>query len=885
MSGSNFDPDSLLNTPAPASATMKITPVMQDILNNVIAPGESSGSYNVIYGGKKIDDLSQHPDIPVPIKSGPNAGLNSTAAGKYQFINSTWKEAEKALGLKDFGPESQDAAAAWLAKKTYAEKTGGRDIEADYASGDPSLKAGIKRALASQWESLGKGGPRSEMALGNDRASFHQDLFSGDNTHLMSPEDYLALSPPMESTPEAAKQWRDLRASVGAGEPIFKAPTLDMTVDGSTGKVTAQDGRNRALLAQEAGLDAIPVQINQTGQGTPTEIKGMAGNTVPADRVTPASQVAIQKQGGSLIGRMLGIGTAEAAEPKTDDEWETINPPAKASATDEEEWTPVNAPGALPSVAQMSEDEARAANLSPVQQREWIDAQQSRFGQLPAAVMRGVAPYVAGAATGAAIGAPFAGVGAIPGAIAGAGAVGLDQLATGLSGLTTPQNLTDRGLDVLGVQRPQNAIGRTVENAAGGAANAFSGAGAAGLLVNSLKNPTAKAVALMLSQAPSRQGLAGALGSAASQIAAELGLGPAWQAGAGFLGGMVPGGGNAMRSLARGTGNLASHVIGGIGTHTGAEPIKEAFRAGAEGGERSATFLEALRDKAPQEKIVETAKDALDAMRKSRNAAYQSGMVNINKDATQLDFAPLNKALGSVGEAAEYAGKVTNEEAAGKLETIKDVVKDWQSGDPAVFHTPQGFDALKRRIGEIWQSTTPHTQARLIVGRAYDAIKDTIVKQAPAYAGVMKDYEEASDALRELESAFSLREKNSVDTALRKLQSVMRNNVNTGYGHRAALANTLNDLSGGQLNPQVAGRALSSVTPRGLGNVVAWGTALAALAHPAALAALPFESPRAVGEAAHFLGKVSGYIPAPSGNMFSTAPAAARAAGLGSQQQ
>lgn len=356
----DFDPDSLLTAPPPESATMvirpkKLSPVMEDILNNVIAPGESSGSYNVIYGGKKVDDLSKHPDIPVPITSGPNKGLNSTAAGKYQFINSTWKEAAKALGLHDFGPDSQDAAAAWLAKKTYAAKTGGRDIEADYASGDPSLKAGIRRALASEWESLGKAGPRSEMAtVGNDRYRFHEDVFKGDNVHFMSPEDYLALSPPMEDTPAAAKQWRDLRTSVGAGDPIFKAPTLDVVSEGDKATVKAQDGRNRALLAQEAGLDAIPVQINQTGTGTPTEFVGMSGNVVPAHSVAPVASAI----GKSLVERALGIGSAQAAEPTQDwgnDPLVSEAAPAQTTAS-EGDWGNdplVSTPGALPTAGVM----------------------------------------------------------------------------------------------------------------------------------------------------------------------------------------------------------------------------------------------------------------------------------------------------------------------------------------------------------------------------------------------------------------------------------------------------------------------------------------------------------------------------------------------------
>ncbi|NJN75288.1 MAG: glycoside hydrolase family protein [Synechococcaceae cyanobacterium RL_1_2] len=51
--------------------------------------------YNVIYGGKRIYNLDLHPNICVPIRWGPNRGLCSTAAGRYQFLNTTWEEKAK----------------------------------------------------------------------------------------------------------------------------------------------------------------------------------------------------------------------------------------------------------------------------------------------------------------------------------------------------------------------------------------------------------------------------------------------------------------------------------------------------------------------------------------------------------------------------------------------------------------------------------------------------------------------------------------------------------------------------------------------------------------------------------------------------------------------
>lgn len=308
----------------------------------------------------------------------------------------------------------------------------------------------------------------------------------------------------------------------------------------------------------------------------------------------------------------------------------------------------------------------------------------------------------------------------------------------------------------------------------------------------------------------------------------------------------------------RGVGSAVADVIGGIGTHTGGESLRQAFKAGLEGGEQSQLFLNALRDNAPADSVVQTARNALGKMRESRGAAYTSGMMDATGDATQLSFDGVKDALKDIRSAAQYKGEVINPEAAAKLSEIEEAVGKWEKNDPADFHTVQGFDALKQRIGAVLESTTPHTRAATIAGQAYNAVKDEIVRQAPAYGNVMRDYEEASSALRELESSLSLKDswarKGSVDTALRKLQSVMRNNVNTNYGQRLKSVQSLDQLSGGKIMPQLAGQALSSLTPRGLGNLEAGATGIVGLAHPAVLGALPFQSPRLMGEAAHALG-------------------------------
>lgn len=115
-------------------------------LLDTIATHESGGDYNIRQGGSHVSDLSQFP-------AGMGKGGISSASGKYQFVRGTWEEASKALGLKDFSPESQDKAAWWLAQRDYHKNTGGSLAE-DVKSKDPSKQLAIANALHKTWTSL-----------------------------------------------------------------------------------------------------------------------------------------------------------------------------------------------------------------------------------------------------------------------------------------------------------------------------------------------------------------------------------------------------------------------------------------------------------------------------------------------------------------------------------------------------------------------------------------------------------------------------------------------------------------------------------------------------------------------------------------------------------
>jgi len=107
------------------------------------AEGTTEYGYNTMFGGTKFDDLSSHPNQLKPFTQTDGKENYSSAAGRYQFINPTWQDVSKQLGLKDFGPESQDAAAVYL-----IERAGALD---DVLNGD--FKAATDK-LGGTWASL-----------------------------------------------------------------------------------------------------------------------------------------------------------------------------------------------------------------------------------------------------------------------------------------------------------------------------------------------------------------------------------------------------------------------------------------------------------------------------------------------------------------------------------------------------------------------------------------------------------------------------------------------------------------------------------------------------------------------------------------------------------
>lgn len=125
--------------------------------------------YRVIYGGQLVENLDRHPDLCIEIVTGPNTGDCTTAAGRYQFLTTTWEDkAERYhpqppgwIGIwrdYSFKPEFQDAVVyGWLSDTT----AWGVDIAAMLREG---RLGEVLYMLSGTWTSLGYGIETNSMS-------------------------------------------------------------------------------------------------------------------------------------------------------------------------------------------------------------------------------------------------------------------------------------------------------------------------------------------------------------------------------------------------------------------------------------------------------------------------------------------------------------------------------------------------------------------------------------------------------------------------------------------------------------------------------------------------------------------------------------------------
>ena len=113
-------------------------------LSSVISFGEGTQGdkgYTTQFTGTQFSDMSKH---PAQLRTG--GGYTSDAAGKYQFLSTTFNPIQKKLGLPDFSPESQEKAGRYLTRQA------GVDPDKIITSKDEFK--GVMDKIAPTWASM-----------------------------------------------------------------------------------------------------------------------------------------------------------------------------------------------------------------------------------------------------------------------------------------------------------------------------------------------------------------------------------------------------------------------------------------------------------------------------------------------------------------------------------------------------------------------------------------------------------------------------------------------------------------------------------------------------------------------------------------------------------
>lgn len=154
--------DPVFNVKQPPLVMKGGDPYIRALMRTISASEASSNRpYSLLYGGQHVSNLSRHPQVCVTIVTGPNKGNCSTAAGRYQIINTTWyriapKYHPNPMRIMfwasySFEAEYQDTVVyRWLVDS----RNWGTDISQQLRQGKLNE---VLRRLSPTWTSLGYG--------------------------------------------------------------------------------------------------------------------------------------------------------------------------------------------------------------------------------------------------------------------------------------------------------------------------------------------------------------------------------------------------------------------------------------------------------------------------------------------------------------------------------------------------------------------------------------------------------------------------------------------------------------------------------------------------------------------------------------------------------
>ncbi len=169
---------------------------------DVIAWSEGA-DYNTLYGGGTFSNYAAHPSGAITA-----GGYTSTAAGRYQFLSSTWNSLS-ALGLPDFSPQSQDIGAIALMDR--------RGVLGDVLNGD-FQSAVTSGGLGKEWASF----PYSPYGQSNHSLSQVLNYYNGALGVYNAGADFVPATTPTDNGSTDATDY--ISTDYGSGSVPFVDP-------------------------------------------------------------------------------------------------------------------------------------------------------------------------------------------------------------------------------------------------------------------------------------------------------------------------------------------------------------------------------------------------------------------------------------------------------------------------------------------------------------------------------------------------------------------------------------------------------------------------------------------------------------------------------------
>lgn len=301
---------------------------------------------------------------------------------------------------------------------------------------------------------------------------------------------------------------------------------------------------------------------------------------------------------------------------------------------------------------------------------------------------------------------------------------------------------------------------------------------------------------------------------------------------------------SAGNAIARAPGALASTVLGKE-TGAGAEAFKTMWQS-PEG-----RAMQAMRGDISGDDIYQDFKDALQNSRDARAQEYQQKLAQIQQQSgTVIDRTPIEQALnqslqkfrvdpGLQPGQLDFSRSPIAQAGQSDIQQVNDLIRNWQDW------SPEGADALKRRIDDTWSQSG---QSRAFTTSVRNAVKSQLTAQIPEYAEMTKGYADATEAIKRIESDLSLGRSANPGTAARKLATALNQNQT----YRQMLVESLQQYAnpGVDLKGELAGAHLNEWAPRGImgPGAALWALGHMASGHPGGLALLASTSPRLMGE-------------------------------------